>query len=153
LETALVIRYKCPGCGRAASAVDSMAGGFLACGQCNHAIEVPAKVKKRKDRTDPLIDLGLGGTTTHTCTHCGQTILSGKELLDKQACARCGRPMRQEACPGSDEMIRFQCNGCHKRLKAPSHAAGKGATCKRCGGRVCIPKLGLVERKPSVFMF
>jgi DNA-directed RNA polymerase subunit RPC12/RpoP len=148
----LVIRYTCPNCGRTASAADSMAGGLLACSRCNTTIELPPKVKKRKDGTDPLIDLDLGELTAHSCTHCGQTILSAKACLDRQACGRCGKAMRQEISP-SDDMVRFQCNGCNKRLKAPSNAGGKGATCRRCGQRVCVPKspsLDCVPKSPSL---
>jgi DNA-directed RNA polymerase subunit RPC12/RpoP len=85
------------------------------------------------------MELDLGKTTTHACPHCGQTVLSVKEALSVQVCGRCGKPMKEEPKPTPNDMVRFQCEGCNKRLKAPSYAAGKKATCKRCGQCVRVP--------------
>ena len=37
------------------------------------------------------------------------------------------------------EMIRFLCPGCQKRLKAPETAAGRRATCQKCGMWMLVP--------------
>jgi hypothetical protein len=38
-----------------------------------------------------------------------------------------------------DEQIRFNCSACGKRLKAPRAAAGRAATCRRCGKALTVP--------------
>jgi DNA-directed RNA polymerase subunit RPC12/RpoP len=128
-----------------------MAGGLLACSHCKQTIELPCRAKRKVDRTQPVIDLKLGKTTTHQCPHCQQTILSTQTSLRKQACGRCGKPMAQVPEPSSDDMIRFPCSGCNKRLKAPRHASGKRAACRRCGQRVVIPAPASSDCQPFVF--
>ena len=59
-----------------------------------------------------------------------------------------------------DDVIRFTCPACGKRLKAPRAAAGRAATCRRCGAAVTVPEsidaltdrvalLGLVPDEPA----
>ena len=67
------------------------------------------------------------------CPNC--EVASG---YDGKQCRKCGYSM-----PGSvvivTEMIRFLCPGCGKRMKAPTEAAGRTATCRACSTRLIVP--------------
>jgi DNA-directed RNA polymerase subunit RPC12/RpoP len=130
---------------------------MLACEHCNANIKLPARINGCRARTEPLLDLSaLRQTTTHVCHRCGQTLLTARKLLRGQRCSRCKRMLRASkrvARPKSDDgMLRFQCDGCHKRLKAPASAAGRKAKCVRCGQRLVVAAaVVVVDSNPFVF--
>jgi hypothetical protein len=39
----------------------------------------------------------------------------------------------------SNQLVRFYCPGCNKRMKAPTAWAGRTGTCRNCSTRICIP--------------
>jgi DNA-directed RNA polymerase subunit RPC12/RpoP len=133
-----------------------LAGALVACAHCDENIELPAKTSASDAPTVSLSDLtgGLGQTATYACPHCGQTLLTARTLQHGHACARCGKGpggKGKAARADADDMLRFECAGCNKRLKAPPDAAGKKASCRRCGLRLRVPKLR-ASSSPFVFV-
>lgn len=80
---------------------------------------------------------------------CGAKLIAPMYLVGKTAqCQKCGRAVPVVAPrPGEDprladqHFIRFRCNECGKRIKAPPNWAGIGGKCPHCQGDMVIPNL------------
>jgi hypothetical protein len=57
---------------------------------------------------------------------------------DGRSCSHCKFAVVSTAVAVAD-VIRFNCPGCDKRIKAPAAAAGKKGSCPSCSARVLIP--------------